>query len=54
MAVPTAKMPVAKNLIRQFTEDMAKLMADGDLDQVYQLNVQFFPLSKNKTQENPG
>lgn len=52
MAVPTNKMPVAKNLIRQFTEDMARLMSDGSLDQVYQLNVQFFPLSKNKSQEN--
>lgn len=46
MAVPLDKMDMAKAMIRQFTEDIAKLMNENSTDQVYQLNVQFFPLTQ--------
>jgi uncharacterized protein (TIGR02147 family) len=55
MAIPLNKMESAKSLIRQFASDMAKLMDSPSCDQVYQLNVQFFPLThEQKTQGEPS
>jgi len=36
----------AKALIRTFEEEFCKILGTGSADEVYQLNVQFFPLTK--------
>lgn len=36
----------AKNEVRKFLEKMAKIMSQGDLESVYKLNVQVFPLDQ--------
>ena len=49
MAVSTADIDKAKNLIKKFRRDFSALMenvTDQDQDQVYQLAIGFFPLSK--------
>jgi uncharacterized protein (TIGR02147 family) len=38
------KLDLAKKLIRDFMDRLATELCDGDLDQVYQLNLQLFPL----------
>jgi uncharacterized protein (TIGR02147 family) len=51
MAVPMNKMEKAKDMIRQFVSDFGKMMDVESTDQVYQLNVQFFPLTRLEVNE---
>jgi uncharacterized protein (TIGR02147 family) len=48
MTVNASKLPEAKELIRKFREDMAKLMEKNPGDETYQLSVQFFKLTQQK------
>ncbi len=47
MAIDPAKLPQAKELIRRFRREMAQFLEQGERKEVYKLNVQLFPLSKN-------
>lgn len=47
MGVDPSKMPQAKELVRKFKEDIAALMTEGEATEVYQLNVQLFPLTRS-------
>jgi uncharacterized protein (TIGR02147 family) len=40
------KLPKAKELIREFSDEFIKLMDTDDGDNVYQMNIQLFPLTK--------
>jgi uncharacterized protein (TIGR02147 family) len=48
MAIDPAKLPAAKEMIRHFRRQLAKLLEDDEPNrtEVYQLNIQFLPLSK--------
>lgn len=50
MAIPSKKMSVAKQMIREFRSKMVKTLQDGENqnDEVYQLQVSFFPLTKSE------
>lgn len=51
LSIPTENMEKAKKLIRNFQDEFCKLVeADKNSDAVYQLNVQFFPLTKEEFQ----
>lgn len=55
LAIDMRKLPEAKQLIREFRKKMAALLADGEHTEVYQLAIQFYPLSNLdsvKKQEN--
>jgi uncharacterized protein (TIGR02147 family) len=55
LAVDMNKIPEAKSLIREFRKKMAALLDEGDRKEVYQLAIQFYPLSNLntiKSQEN--
>lgn len=39
-------MALAKEMIREFKNKFEKIMEEEDGDQVYQIQVQFFPLTK--------
>ncbi|MEQ1664899.1 MAG: DUF4423 domain-containing protein, partial [Bdellovibrionales bacterium] len=44
-------LPKVKELIRQFRLNISKNFESlGDGDEVYQMNIQFIPLTKNKEQ----
>ena len=45
LAVNPGKMPEAKKLIKAFHKKFSMLVEDGDKSAVYNLNVQFFPLT---------
>lgn len=45
MAVNSKHLEEAKRLTQDFKDDMANLMEDGPLDDVYQLSIQLFPLT---------
>lgn len=45
LAIDMSKLPEAKTIIREFRRKMATLLASGDKKEVYQLAVQFYPLS---------
>lgn len=45
LAVNPEKMPEAKKLIKAFHKKFSMLVEDGDKSAVYNLNVQFFPLT---------
>ncbi|MNL26858.1 hypothetical protein D3C87_1484140 [compost metagenome] len=45
LAVNPEKMPEAKKLIKAFHKKFSMLVEDGDKTAVYNLNVQFFPLT---------
>lgn len=42
----------AKELIQQFRSELSELLAQGDADSVYRLNIQLFPLTVQPTVEN--
>lgn len=46
MAVDSSKLPEAKVLIQKFREELAALMTEGNVNEVYQFNVQLFPITK--------
>ena len=47
-----AKLPEAKTIIREFRQKMAALLRDGRKTDVYQLAIQFYPLTKiDKTEK---
>lgn len=48
MTIDVSKMNEAKDLIRKFRGDMAKLMEKSDGDETYQLAIQFFKLTEKK------
>ena len=46
LAIDLKKIPEAKIIIREFRQKMAALLEDGDKTDVYQLAIQFYPLTK--------
>lgn len=48
LAIDMKNLPKAKLLIREFRKKMALLAEDGDREEIYQIAVQFYPLSKIK------
>lgn len=46
LAIDLKKIPEAKIIIREFRQKMATLLKDGDKTDVYQLAIQFYPLTK--------
>lgn len=50
VAIDPAKMPEAKAIIREFRRKMTSLLETGTRSEVYQLAIQFYPLTRN-TQE---
>ncbi len=49
MPINPKKLPLAKELIRDFRRQMSQLLEDADCTEVYSLNVQLVPLSKGDT-----
>lgn len=49
MAIDRSRLPEAKEEIRKFRRRLTEFMTTGDMNSVYQLNVQFFPLSEEET-----
>lgn len=47
MGVAKARIPEARKKIRQFYSEMSDFLTEGDADEVYQLNVQLFPLTRD-------
>ncbi len=45
LAIDMSKLPEAKLVIREFRRKMATLLAAGDKKEVYQLAIQFYPVS---------
>ena len=48
LAFNSKRIEEAICLIRKFQEDFSVIFEDDEKDEVYKLNVQFFPLSKKK------
>ncbi len=48
LAVDTDKIPEAKIIIREFRQKMAALMEKGKKKEVFQLAIQFYPLTENR------
>lgn len=46
MAIATEKIPEAKKLIRKFKRSMERLLETGERNEVYNLNIQLFPVTK--------
>ena len=46
MAIDTKKLPEAKKLIAKFRRDLCQYLENGDQNQVYQLGIQLYPISK--------
>ena len=51
LTINPLKLPQAKELIRQFQSDLAQLMQKGPQTEVYKLNIQLFPLTKEITND---
>lgn len=49
LALDVSKIPEAKLIIRDFRRKMASLLSQGEKKDVYQLAIQFYPLTKNDT-----
>ncbi|MGK5087960.1 TIGR02147 family protein [Bdellovibrionota bacterium FG-2] len=47
MAIPKSSLALAKERIQAFQKELATLLCVGDCDEVYQLNIQMFPLTKS-------
>lgn len=52
VAVDLDKLPEAKAIIREFRQKMSKLLRDGEKTDVFQLAIQFYPLTKTNTHKN--
>lgn len=48
MAIDIKKIPLAKKLIQNFRKDLSELLESGDKTEVYNLNVQLFPVTGRK------
>lgn len=46
LAVDLAKLPEAKKLIKSFRQKMSRLLEKGNKTEVYNLNIQLFPITK--------
>jgi uncharacterized protein (TIGR02147 family) len=46
VAVDLKQLPIAKKIIREFRQKMTELLKTGDKTEVYQLAIQFYPLSR--------
>lgn len=53
LAIDMTRLPQAKMVIREFRMKMASLLKEGDRTEVYQLAVQFYPLTKLRTEQKP-
>lgn len=51
-AIDLGKLPEAKTIIREFRQKMASLLRDGKKTDVYQLAIQFYPLTKTKKEKH--
>lgn len=47
MTIPEEKMELAKKLIREFRRDFEQKLESESADSVYQLAIQFYPITKN-------
>lgn len=47
IAVPKRLLPAAQERIRKFQEELAEFLTEEEADEVYQLNLQFFPLTRS-------
>lgn len=50
MALSLNKVPEAKTIIREFRQKMSALLKDGYKTDVYQMAIQFYPLTNTKKQ----
>ena len=48
MAISKKRVVLAKQLIREFQKKLAKALETDEADDVYQVNLQFFSLTKGK------
>lgn len=48
LALDLSKLPEAKIIIREFRQKMAALLEEGEKTEVYQLAIQFYPLTETK------
>jgi len=51
VAIPSEKIQEAKSIIRKFRREFAELLENGEGDEVYNLAIQFYPLTQRKTRE---
>lgn len=49
LAVDSQKVPEAKLLIQKFREEMSALLTEGNISEVYQFNVQLFPITRSES-----
>src|SRR5262249_27217844 len=47
MAIDLRRLPEAKKKIRAFRKELAALLEGGEASEVYNLNIQLIPISKN-------
>lgn len=47
LAIPRARIDEARKKIKKLQEEMARLFVSDECDEIYQLNMQFFPLSQS-------
>jgi uncharacterized protein (TIGR02147 family) len=52
VALDLSKLPEAKTIIREFRQKMAALLRDGEKTDVYQLAIQFYPLTQTTIEKN--
>ncbi len=46
MAIPKSAWPEAKARIQKFQQELATFLGQGDCDEIYQMNIQMFPLTQ--------
>lgn len=46
LAIPRSKLPEAARRIQEFRRSLARFLSEGELDEVYRLNIQLFPLTR--------
>jgi uncharacterized protein (TIGR02147 family) len=54
LAIDPERITEAKTIIREFRQKMAALLRDGEKTEVFQLAIQFYPLTKLKTKSKQG
>lgn len=52
VAIDPQKMTEAKTIIREFRQKMMALLREGNKTEVYQLAIQFYPMTKNQDQRS--
>lgn len=52
VALDLEKLPEAKTIIREFRQKMEGLLRDGKKTEVYQLAIQFYPLTQTKNEKS--